>query len=170
MPATTTRLMGDVGSMAVRGIAAPRLRSSGREGAADDGPLSLARAGGEAHTYAITLCATPAQSCTRLDTRQTKEKVMAIHPAPRPPFPPFTPATAAQKVRLAEDAWNTCDPERVALAYTPESTWRNRSEFLVGREAIVQFLQRKWAKELDYRLVERALGLSGGPHRGALRV
>jgi hypothetical protein len=69
-------------------------------------------------------------------------------------LPPFTFATATQKVRLAEDAWNTRDPARVALAYTLDSTWRNRSEFLVGREAIVQFLQRKWAKELDYRLIK----------------
>jgi nuclear transport factor 2 (NTF2) superfamily protein len=72
----------------------------------------------------------------------------------RPPFPPFTPDTAAQKVRLAEDAWNTRDPERVALAYTPDSTWRNRAEFLRGREAIVAFLRRKWARELEYRLIK----------------
>ncbi|SRR6266436_3414953 len=75
---------------------------------------------------------------------------MAMHHNSRPPLPPFTCETATQKVRLAEDAWNTRDPERVALAYTLESTWRNRSEFLVGRDAIVQFLRRKWAKELDY--------------------
>jgi nuclear transport factor 2 (NTF2) superfamily protein len=73
---------------------------------------------------------------------------------PRPPFPPFTIETATQKVRMAEDAWNTRDPERVSLAYTPDSVWRNRSEFLAGREAIRQFLARKWAKELDYRLVK----------------
>jgi uncharacterized protein len=73
---------------------------------------------------------------------------------PRPPFPPFDPATAAQKVRLAEDAWNTRNPEKVALAYTPDSVWRNRAEFLSGREAIVQFLRRKWDKELDYRLIK----------------
>jgi nuclear transport factor 2 (NTF2) superfamily protein len=73
---------------------------------------------------------------------------------PRPPFPPFTLETAAQKVRMAEDAWNTRDPERVSLAYTPQSVWRNRSEFLAGRDAIRQFLARKWAKELDYRLVK----------------
>lgn len=72
----------------------------------------------------------------------------------RPPVPPFTAATAVQKVRLAEDAWNSRDPERVALAYTPESRWRNRAEFFVGRDAIVAFLQRKWARELDYRLVK----------------
>ena len=73
---------------------------------------------------------------------------------PRPPFPPFTIETAGQKVRMAEDAWNTRDPERVSLAYTPDSVWRNRSEFLRGREAIRQFLAHKWAKELDYRLVK----------------
>lgn len=72
----------------------------------------------------------------------------------RPPFPPFNRDTAAQKVRLAEDAWNTREPERVALAYTPDSVWRNRAEFLSGREQIVQFLKRKWAKELDYRLIK----------------
>ena len=74
--------------------------------------------------------------------------------APRPPLPPFTAETAAQKVRGAEDAWNGRDPERVALAYSPDSRWRNRSEFLQGREAIVAFLQRKWARELDYRLIK----------------
>jgi nuclear transport factor 2 (NTF2) superfamily protein len=73
---------------------------------------------------------------------------------PRPPFPPFDAATAAQKVRMAEDAWNTRDPERVSLAYTPDSSWRNRAEFLLGRDAIVAFLQRKWARELDYRLIK----------------
>lgn len=72
----------------------------------------------------------------------------------RPPIPPFTQETASQKVRMAEDAWNTRDPERVALAYTLDSVWRNRAEFLSGREAIVQFLQRKWARELDYRLIK----------------
>ena len=74
--------------------------------------------------------------------------------APRPPLPPFDPQSAAQKVRLAEDAWNTRDPQRVALAYTIDSVWRNRSEFFSGREAIVQFLIRKWNKELDYRLTK----------------
>lgn len=72
----------------------------------------------------------------------------------RPPFPPFTPETAAQKVRMAEDAWNTRDPERVALAYTLDTTWRNRAEFLSGREAVVEFLRRKWARELEYRLIK----------------
>jgi uncharacterized protein len=70
----------------------------------------------------------------------------------RPPFPPFNEQTARQKVQAAEDAWNTCDPERVALAYTVDSVWRNRDEFLSGRAEIVEFLHRKWARELDYSL------------------
>jgi nuclear transport factor 2 (NTF2) superfamily protein len=73
---------------------------------------------------------------------------------PRPPCPPFTRETAIQKVRMAEDAWNTRDPQRVAGAYTPDSRWRNRSEFLRGRDEIVAFLTRKWAKELEYRLIK----------------
>ena len=73
---------------------------------------------------------------------------------PRPPLPPFTRDTAMQKVRLAEDAWNSRDPVRVSLAYTPDSQWRNRAEFPRGREQIVEFLQRKWARELDYRLIK----------------
>ena len=73
---------------------------------------------------------------------------------PRPPFPPFDKQSAMQKVRMAEDAWNTRSPERVSLAYTADSVWRNRSEFLAGRDAIVQFLTRKWARELDYRLIK----------------
>ncbi len=72
----------------------------------------------------------------------------------RPPLPPFTPETAAQKARLAEDAWNSRDPARVALAYTEDSRWRNRSEFLQGRAAIEAFLTRKWRRELDYRLIK----------------
>lgn len=72
----------------------------------------------------------------------------------KPPFPPYDAATAAQKARLAEDAWNSRDPERVALAYTPDCTWRNRAEFVQGRAEIVAFLQRKWARELDYRLIK----------------
>jgi hypothetical protein len=71
-----------------------------------------------------------------------------------PPVPPFTLETAMQKVRMAEDAWNTRDPQRVALAYTSDSRWRNRVEFLQGREAIEQFLTRKWQHELDYRLIK----------------
>ena len=70
----------------------------------------------------------------------------------RPPVPPFTEETARQKVQAAEDAWNTRDPERVALAYTPDSEWRNRDEFFKGREAIIEFLRSKWSKELDYAL------------------
>lgn len=68
------------------------------------------------------------------------------------PLPPFTFETAKQKIQAAEDVWNTCDPERVSLAYTPDSEWRNRSEFLSGRDAIKNFLKIKWARELDYRL------------------
>ncbi len=74
--------------------------------------------------------------------------------ADRPPLPPFTLQTAIQKVRLAEDAWNSRDPERVALAYTPDSRWRNRAEFITGRDAIAAFLRRKWTGELDYRLIK----------------
>ena len=72
----------------------------------------------------------------------------------RPPLPPFTRETAAQKARMAEDAWNSRDPVKVSLAYTEDSRWRNRSEFFEGREAIVEFLTRKWAKEHDYRLIK----------------
>ncbi|GAA1244948.1 nuclear transport factor 2 family protein [Prauserella halophila] len=73
-------------------------------------------------------------------------------PEVRPPYPPFTQETALQKVQAAEDAWNTRDPQRVALAYTPDSTWRNRDTFVRGREEIVAFLTRKWERELDYAL------------------
>jgi uncharacterized protein len=72
----------------------------------------------------------------------------------RPPLPPFTAETAALKVRLAEDAWNTREPAKVALAYTPDSVWRNRAEFLQGHPAIEAFLTRKWQRELDYRLIK----------------
>lgn len=72
----------------------------------------------------------------------------------KPPVPPFDAESATQKVRLAEDAWNSRDPERVALVYTLDTHWRNRSEFLVGREQVRLFLQRKWARELDYRLIK----------------
>jgi nuclear transport factor 2 (NTF2) superfamily protein len=70
----------------------------------------------------------------------------------RPPVPPFTEQTARLKVQAAEDAWNTCDPERVAAAYSEDSQWRNRHEFLTGRAAIVAFLRRKWSRELEYAL------------------
>jgi len=72
----------------------------------------------------------------------------------RPPCPPFTTETAVQKVRLAEDAWNTRDPAHVALAYTSGCRWRNRAEFVLGREEIMRFLERKWARELEYRLIK----------------
>ena len=72
----------------------------------------------------------------------------------RPPLPPFDRDTAIKKVRLAEDGWNSHNPEKVSLAYSIDSSWRNRSEFVVGREAIVQFLTRKWSRELDYRLIK----------------
>jgi len=81
--------------------------------------------------------------------------------ATRPPLPPFTQETATQKVRMAEDAWNSRDPEKVSLAYTPDSRWRNRSEFLNGRQEIVAFLKRKWAKELDYRLIKELWAFAG---------
>ena len=79
----------------------------------------------------------------------------------RPPLPPFTPETAAQKARMAEDAWNSRDPDRVALAYTPDSVWRNRAEFVRGRDEIVAFLTRKWARELDYRLIKQVWAQEG---------
>lgn len=85
----------------------------------------------------------------------------------RPPLPPFDAVNAAAKVRLAEDAWNTRDPERVAGAYTTDSRWRNRNEFFSGREAIVAFLQRKWAREHEYRLVKEIWSFHG--HRIAVR-
>ncbi|RRR98405.1 nuclear transport factor 2 family protein [Glycomyces terrestris] len=79
----------------------------------------------------------------------------------RPPLPPFTAETAAAKVRAAEDAWNTRDPHRVALAYTPDSVWRNRDEFVTGREAITAFLTRKWERELDYALRKELWAFAG---------
>ena len=80
---------------------------------------------------------------------------------PRPPFPPFTEETATQKVRMAEDAWNGRDPAKVALAYTPDSTWRNRAEFLNGRAEIEAFLTRKWNRELDYGLIKELWTFGG---------
>jgi nuclear transport factor 2 (NTF2) superfamily protein len=79
----------------------------------------------------------------------------------RPPFPPFTAETAAQKVRLAEDAWNGRDPVKVALAYTPDSVWRNRAEFIKGRAAIEAFLTRKWTTEIEYRLIKELWAFTG---------
>ena len=79
----------------------------------------------------------------------------------RPPLPPFTRETATQKVRMAEDAWNSRDPEKVSLAYTVDSRWRNRSEFVNGRQEIVAFLRRKWIKELEYRLIKELWAFEG---------
>lgn len=80
---------------------------------------------------------------------------------PRPPLPPFDAASAAAKVRAAEDGWNSRDPARVALAYTADSQWRNRAEFLCGREAIQAFLTRKWNRELEYRLIKELWAFAG---------
>jgi nuclear transport factor 2 (NTF2) superfamily protein len=77
-----------------------------------------------------------------------------LSPSERPPVPPFTAHSAAEKVRLAENAWNTRDPEKVALAYTEDTRWRNRAEFLRGRDQVIAFLTRKWERELDYRLIK----------------
>ena len=79
----------------------------------------------------------------------------------KPPVPPFNQETAAQKVRMAEDAWNTRDPDRVVLVYTEDTSWRNRAEFPAGREQVRQFLQRKWTKGLDYRLIKELWACSG---------
>ncbi len=79
----------------------------------------------------------------------------------KPPLPPFTQDTATQKVRMAEDAWNTRDPARVVLVYTEDTRWRNRAEFPVGREQVRQLLERKWAKELEYRLIKELWACSG---------
>ena len=79
----------------------------------------------------------------------------------RPPLPPFDAGTAAQKARMAEDAWNGRDPEKVALAYTEDSRWRNRAEIFQGRPAIIEFLKRKWARELDYRLIKEVWAFTG---------
>ena len=79
----------------------------------------------------------------------------------RPPLPPFTLETAKEKVQKAEDAWNSCDPDRVALAYTEDSVWRNRADFFSGRSMIREFLKRKWAKELDYRLKKELWAFTG---------
>jgi nuclear transport factor 2 (NTF2) superfamily protein len=90
------------------------------------------------------------------------DKLMAAVITPsRPPFPPFTRESAMGKVRLAEDAWNTRDPAKVALGYTIDSRWRNRSEFISGRNEIIDFLSRKWARELDYRLIKEMWAFAG---------
>jgi hypothetical protein len=79
----------------------------------------------------------------------------------KPPLPPFDPASAAQKVRMAEDAWNSRDPDRVVLVYTEDTRWRNRAEFPVGRDEVHGFLRRKWARELDYRLIKELWAFTG---------
>lgn len=79
----------------------------------------------------------------------------------RPPLPPFTEKTARKKIQAAEDAWNSCDPERVSLAYTVDTEWRNRSEFVNGRAAVVEFLRGKWTRELDYRLRKELWAFQG---------
>lgn len=79
----------------------------------------------------------------------------------KPPLPPFTADTAAQKARMAEDAWNTRDPERVILVYTPDTIWRNRAEFPRGYAEVKAFLQRKWVRELDYRLIKEVWAFTG---------
>jgi len=99
----------------------------------------------------------------------TKDASMSTAPISRPPLPPFTEETARLKVQMAEDAWNSKDPERCALAYTEDSWWRNRSEFLQGREAIKAFLTRKWAKEHQYKLKEGLCAFSGARIGGCLR-
>jgi nuclear transport factor 2 (NTF2) superfamily protein len=86
---------------------------------------------------------------------------------PRPPLPPFTEETALIKVQAAENAWNSRDPERVSLAYTEDTEWRNRTEFIHGREEVVEFLKRKWSRELDYRLKKELWGFRN--HRMAVR-
>ena len=91
-------------------------------------------------------------------------------PSPTDTRPPFTEDTARATVQAAEDAWHTRGPERVALAYTEDSEWRNRDEFVRGREEIKAFLQRKWAREFDYRFAQGTVGVHGRPDRCALRV
>jgi nuclear transport factor 2 (NTF2) superfamily protein len=99
--------------------------------------------------------------------RERAEQMVDGPAVSRPPLPPFTEETARVKVQAAEDAWNTRDPERVALAYTEDTVWRNRSEFVRGRAAVVAFLQRKWAKERDYALRKELWAY--GPERIAVR-
>jgi uncharacterized protein len=103
---------------------------------------------------AIELAWTPSLRFKLRSGRPYAKKRSIAVSSTRPPLPPFTRETAVEKVRLAEDAWNSCDPARVALAYTGDSRWRNRAEFFAGRGAIVEFLTRKWASEHDYRLIK----------------
>src|SRR5262249_19719940 len=99
---------------------------------------------------------------SRLNTSGSRSRTMATATtATRPPLPPFTRESAIQKVRLAEDSWNARDPKKVALAYAIDSRWRNRSEFINGRNEIIAFLSRYWAKELDYRLIKELSSFTG---------
>jgi len=110
--------------------------------------------------------ARPNSPISEADTQaQTKDITLST----RPPLPPFTRDTAIQKVRLAEDGWNSRDPEKVALAYTPDSRWRNRAEFATGRQEIVAFLTRKWARELEYRLIKELWAFDDG-NRIAMKI
>lgn len=93
--------------------------------------------------------------------QQRSAPTMNSNDTPRPPLPPFTAESATEKVRLAEDGWNSKDPARVALAYTPDSVWRNRSTFVQGRAQIEAFLSQKWLRELDYRLVKELWAFTG---------
>jgi hypothetical protein len=94
-------------------------------------------------------------------TVEAKPKPGSAAPEARPPFPPFNRETAIQKVRMAEDGWNSRDPARVSLAYSLDSVWRNRAEFVQGRAEIVAFLSRKWVRELDYRLIKELWAFTG---------
>jgi len=123
----------------------------------------------DVHASPVTsmVCLMYPDECTSWDVprKETSKRRNAMSTAKatnqRPPFPPFSRETAIEKVRLAEDAWNSRDPEKVALAYTVDSRWRNRSEFVNGRQEIVAFLRRKWAKELDYRLIKELWAFEG---------
>lgn len=121
----------------------------------DGGHFSLDTAADEIAARAREFMNMPKESIPGEEIMET-----ATTPA-RPPFPPFTRDSAVQKVRLAEDAWNTRDPAKVALAYTIDSRWRNRSEFINGRNEIIAFLSRKWANELDYRLIKEMWAFTG---------
>src|ERR1700730_11556149 len=113
---------------------------------------------GSSRSFSCPTCARRSSHCAN---QEGVPSITATETATRPPLPPFTRETAIQKVRLAEDGWNSRDPEKVALAYTIDSRWRNRAEFPHGRQEIIQFLKRKWAKELDYRLIKELWAYDG---------
>lgn len=128
--------------------------------AAKNRGATILRGGGHCHSFRgmVGALSWHAVRNGRLDERITRtEKPMET----KPPLPPFTEATARQKVRMAEDAWNTRDPDRVVLVYTEDTRWRNRSDFPVGREQVREFLQRKWSKELEYRLIKELWAFTG---------